>query len=111
MQKKAVFTERVDGIFTFRRGFSLEKGEKVIVAEDIVTTGKSTKECINAIEKTGAEVMGITTLIDRSGGKAIFDVPFYPLVQLEVKTYEPENCPMCKTGSKPYKPGTREFKS
>jgi orotate phosphoribosyltransferase len=110
LKKKTVFTERVDGVFTFRRGFSLEQGEKVLVAEDIVTTGKSTRECMEAIRKAGGEVIGITTLIDRSGGKAEFDVPFYPLVCLEVKTYTPEDCPMCKAGSKPYKPGTRVFK-
>lgn len=110
MQKKSIFTERVDGKFEFRRGFSLEEGELVLVAEDIVTTGKSTRECIEAIEKAGGKVIGITTLVDRSGGTAKFDVPFYPLVQLEVKTYDANSCPMCKEGSKPYKPGTREFK-
>lgn len=109
MNKRTLFTERVDGQFEFRRGFSLEEGEKVLVAEDIVTTGKSTRECMEAIEKAGGKVVGITTLIDRSGGTAEFSVPFYPLAQLEVKTYEPNNCPLCKDGSEPYKPGTRKF--
>ena len=109
MGKRSLFTERVDGEMTFRRGFSLEEGELVLVAEDIVTTGKSTKECIAAIEKAGGKVVGITTLVDRSGGKASFDYPFYPLMQIEVQTYEPDNCPLCKQGSKPVKPGSRQF--
>jgi orotate phosphoribosyltransferase len=109
MQKRALFTERIDGEMMFRRGFSLEKGELVLIAEDIVTTGKSTRECMSAVEKAGGNIVGITTLVDRSGGKAEFDVPFYPLMQIEVQTFEPDNCPLCKKGSKPIKPGSRKF--
>ncbi|WP_415238901.1 orotate phosphoribosyltransferase [Seleniivibrio woodruffii] len=110
MKKRTLFTERVEGQMTLRRGFSLAKGEKVLLAEDVITTGKSTKECINACIAAGADVIGVTCLIDRSGGKAEFDQPFIPLVQLDVKTYDPSVCPMCKEGTPAYKPGSRNLK-
>lgn len=110
MKKRTLFTERLDGQMTLRRGFSLAKGEKVLLAEDVITTGKSTKECINACIAAGADVIGVTCLIDRSGGKAEFDQPFIPLVQLDVKTYDPSVCPMCKEGTPAYKPGSRNLK-
>lgn len=109
LNKRSLFTERVDGVMTFRRGFTLQKGEKVIVAEDVVTTGKSTKECIKAIEDAGGVVVGIASIIDRSSGKAGFTVPFYPLVSIEVKSYSADECPMCKEGLPCVKPGSRVF--
>lgn len=110
LKKRAIFTERVDGKMTLRRGFTLEKGEKVIIAEDVVTTGKSTKECIDAVLEHGAEVVAICSLIDRSNGKAKFDYEFYPLLRVNVETYEPENCPLCKQGLPLEKPGSRFLK-
>lgn len=109
LSKRTLFTERVDGVMTFRRGFSLEKGERVIVAEDVVTTGKSTKECIKAIEDAGGVVVGVTSIIDRSCGSAGFNVPFYPLAAVEVNSYSQEECPMCKEGIPCVKPGSRVF--
>ncbi len=109
LNKRSLFTERVDGVMTFRRGFTLQKGEKVIVAEDVVTTGKSTKECIKAIEDAGGVVVGIASIIDRSSGKAGFTVPFYPLASIEVKSYSADECPMCKEGLPCVKPGSRVF--
>lgn len=109
MGKRAIFSERVDGVMTFRRGFSLEEGEKVIVAEDVVTTGKSTKECISAIEAAGGKVQAITSIIDRSGGLADFSVPFYSLASVDVKSYTVEECPLCKKGIPFVKPGSRDF--
>ena len=94
---------------TFRRGFQLQKGEKVIVAEDVVTTGKSTKECMKAIEDAGGIVVGITSIIDRSSGTAGFTVPFYPLAAVDVKSYNENDCPMCKEGIPCVKPGSRVF--
>ncbi len=94
---------------TFRRGFTLKKGEKVLVAEDVVTTGKSTKECIKAVEEAGGIVTGIASIIDRSSGTAGFTVPFYPLVAVDVKSYNVEECPMCKEGIPCVKPGSRVF--
>ncbi|MGE4319104.1 MAG: orotate phosphoribosyltransferase [Deferribacterales bacterium] len=110
LKKRTLFTERVDETMTFRRGFSLNKGEKVIIAEDIVTTGKSTKECMDAVIKAGGEIVAITCLIDRSGGRAQFDQPFYPLAQLDVQTYDPADCPLCKKGLPAVKPGSRNIK-
>lgn len=107
MNKRSLFTERVDGVMTFRRGFVLQKNEKVLVAEDIVTTGKSTKECMKAIEDAGGIVVAITSIIDRNSGKAGFAVPFYPLATIEVNTYNTEECPMCKEGIPFIKPGSR----
>lgn len=107
--KKTVFTERVDGVMNFRRGFSLEKGEKVIVAEDVVTTGKSTKECVAAVLEAGGVVVAITSIIDRSGGAAGFNIPFFPAAIVEVNSFEPANCPVCKKGEPLVKPGSRVF--
>lgn len=109
MNKRALFTERVDGNMTFRRGFVLQKNEKVLIAEDVVTTGKSTKECMKAVENAGGIVVGIASIIDRSSGKSGFTVPFYPLATIEVKSYTTEDCPMCKDGIPCIKPGSRNF--
>ena len=110
LKKKAIFTERVEGKMTLRRGFSLSPDELVLIAEDVVTTGKSTRECIDAVLGTGAKVVGVTSLIDRSGGLAKFDFPFTPLVKIDVKTYSPEECPLCKSGIEVVKPGSRYLK-
>lgn len=107
--KKSVFTERVDGKMAFRRGFVMEKGEKVLIAEDVVTTGKSTKECIAAVEESGGIVVGIASIIDRSGGEAGFTVPFYPAAQVSVSSFAAEDCPVCKKGEPLVKPGSRVF--
>lgn len=110
LNKKSVYTERVDGAMTMRRGFSFTPNEPVIIAEDVVTTGKSTLECIRAAEAAGANIIAVTCLVDRSNGMAKFDVPFIPLIQVEVKTYSPDDCPMCKQGRELVKPGSRVFK-
>lgn len=104
---RALFTERQDGVMTLRRGFHLEQGEPVLVVEDVITTGKSTRETINCIEEAGGKVVGVGALIDRSGGKAAFDVPKASLVTLDVKTYDPDDCPLCKAGKPAVKPGSR----
>lgn len=94
---RAIFTERVEGKMTFRRGFSLAEGERVLIVEDIVTTGGSVREVIEAVKKEGAVPVGIGLLVDRSGGKASFgDVPHEALLHLSVTTYKPENCPLCR---------------
>jgi orotate phosphoribosyltransferase len=104
---RAMFTERQDGVMTLRRGFHLEQGEPVLVVEDVITTGKSTRETINCIEDAGGRVVGIGALVDRSGGKVVFDVPKAALVTLDVKTYDPDDCPLCKAGKPAVKPGSR----
>ena len=96
---RAIFTERVDGKMMFRRGFSLREGERVLIVEDIVTTGGSIKEVIEVVKETGAVPVAVSMLVDRSGGKANFgDVPATALLTMEVETYAPENCPLCAKG-------------
>jgi orotate phosphoribosyltransferase len=104
---RALFTERQDGEMALRRGFHLEHDEPVLVVEDVITTGKSTRETIDCVEDAGGKVLGIGALIDRSGGKVEFDVPRVALVTLNVETYDPENCPLCKAGKPAVKPGSR----
>lgn len=94
---RAIFTERVDGKMAFRRGFSLAKGERVLIVEDIVTTGGSVREVIDVVKSEGAIPVGVGLLVDRSGGKASFgDVPHEALLKLHVQTYKPEECPLCQ---------------
>ena len=96
---RAIFTERVDGKMTFRRGFSLREGERVLIVEDIVTTGGSIKEVIDVVKAAGAVPVAVSMLVDRSGGKANFgDVPAAALLTMDVETYAPENCPLCAKG-------------
>ncbi len=104
---RALFTERQNGEMTLRRGFHLEQGEPVLVVEDVITTGKSTRETVDCVEDAGGKVVGIGALVDRSGGKAAFDVPKAALVTLDVKTYDPDDCPLCKAGKPAVKPGSR----
>lgn len=106
-----MFAEREkDGNFALRRGFELKKGSKVIVAENVVTTGGSVKEVIELIQKLGSEVVAVVEVVDRSGGKVDFGVPNESLLQIEVKTYQPEECPMCKAGTVAVKPGSKGLK-
>ena len=104
---RAIFAERVNGELTLRRGFTIKSGERVLVVEDVITTGKSTKETITVVRNAGGVVIAAAALIDRSGGKADIGVPYKSLVTLTVPAYTPETCPLCKAGSKPVKPGSR----
>ena len=101
------WTERENGAMTVRRGFSVEKGEKILVVEDVITTGGSTRECIEALEKNGAKVTNAASIVDRSNGVADVGVPRISLVSLEVPSYKPEDCPMCANGEIAVKPGSR----
>jgi orotate phosphoribosyltransferase len=104
---RGLFTERQDGVMTLRRGFALEKGEPVVVVEDAITTGKSTREVLDAMAASGARVLAVGSLVDRSVGDVDFGVPRRSLLRLEVPTYSAEACPMCAGGSRPVKPGSR----
>ena len=96
---RAIFTERVDGKMTFRRGFTLHEGERCLIVEDIVTTGGSIKEVIEVVKAHGGIPVAVSMLVDRSGGKADFgDVPCTALLHMDVETYKPEECPFCKEG-------------
>src|SRR5512134_2965613 len=107
---RALFAERVNGELTLRRGFSIGAGERVLVVEDVITTGKSTRETIEVVRKAGGTVIAAAALVDRSGGTAELGVPYRSLVTLDVPTYAAEVCPLCKAGSAPVKPGSRGLK-
>lgn len=101
------FAEREGGELKLRRGFTLSAGERVVVVEDVVTTGKSTLETAALAEAAGAVVTGIGAIIDRSGGRHGFKVPFAALLALELPTWPSEDCPLCAAGGAPVKPGSR----
>ncbi len=108
---KNFFAEREGGGMTLRRGFALEKGMRVIVVEDVVTTGGSVKEVIELCCAAGAEVTAVASVVDRSGGKVDFGVPYRALLSMEVKSYEADECPLCREGKIPVvKPGSRGLK-
>jgi orotate phosphoribosyltransferase len=104
---RAIFAERQDGKLTLRRGFSLAPGEKVLVVEDVVTTGGSTQETIDVARAAGARVVGAASIIDRSGGQQKIDVPYHALATIGLPTYEADTCPMCAEGKPVVKPGSR----
>lgn len=104
---RGLFTERQDGRMVLRRGFELAAGEPVVVVEDVITTGGSTREVLDAVRAHGAEVLGVGSLVDRSGGAVELGVPRRSLLTLEVPTWPAASCPLCATGSKPEKPGSR----
>jgi orotate phosphoribosyltransferase len=107
LNARALFAERENGQMTLRRGFVLKPGEKVLVVEDVVTTGGSVKEVIELAISCGAQVLGVGALVDRSGGKVDFGVPARYLLNLEVESYLPEECPLCAEGIPAEKPGSR----
>ena len=104
---EAMFVERPTGTFELRRGFTLEPGDKVLMVEDVVTTGLSGREAIRAIEATGAEVIAAAALVDRSAGAADMGVPFFPLIAINFPTYAPDELPPELAGSEAIKPGSR----
>lgn len=103
----AMFVERPTGTFELRRGFSIEPGDKVLMVEDVVTTGLSSREAIKAIEEAGGKVIAAAALIDRSAGKVDLGVPFYPLIALNFPTYAPEEVPAALAATPAVKPGSR----
>lgn len=105
------FTERDEnGKMTLRRGFQVQPGEKVLVVEDVVTTGGSVREVIELVQAAGGDVVGVGSIVDRTGGKIDFGVPFKAVISVEVESWEPENCPLCKAGAPaPVKPGSRKI--
>jgi orotate phosphoribosyltransferase len=106
---RSLFTERdaATNSMTLRRGFEIAAGEKAIVIEDVITTGGSTKEVVNAIAAAGAQVLAAGSIIDRSGGRAEVGVPRVALETLEAVAYQPEECPLCREGLPLVKPGSR----
>jgi len=104
---RALFTERENGVMRLRRGFTLSAGERCLVVEDVITTGGSTREVGQCVEQLGGVVVGVGSLIDRSGGSAAFSVKREALATVTAATYPPEACPLCATGSVAIKPGSR----
>jgi orotate phosphoribosyltransferase len=104
---RALFAERQDGVLTLRRGFVLGEADRVLVVEDVLTTGGSTRETMQVASAAGAQVVGIASIVDRSGGTARFDVPFESLLSVDLPTYAPEACPLCAQGLPVVKPGSR----
>lgn len=104
---EAIFVERPEGTFELRRGFTLQRGEKVLLVEDVVTTGLSSREAIKAIEAAGGKVIAAAALVDRSAGKADLGVPFYPLVALNFPTYAAGDVPAELAAIPAVKPGSR----
>jgi orotate phosphoribosyltransferase len=104
---RTIFSERRDGKMTLRRGFSITAGERVLVCEDVVTTGGSVFEVIEIIRQAKAETVGVGFIVDRSGGKVNFGLDQFAVVQLAAQTYEPADCPLCKENLPLVKPGSR----
>src|SRR5437763_1886261 len=99
-----IWTERQAGIMTLRRGFAVKPGERILVIEDVITTGVSTRECIEALRKQGADVVAAASIIDRSNGAADVGIQRIALVSLDAPTYTAQNCPLCTLGEPAIKP-------
>lgn len=108
---RALFTERENGVMTLRRGFELNRGERVLVVEDVVTTGGSTRETVDAVNRAGGLVVGAGSVVDRSNGSADVGVRREALIVLDVPAYEVFQCPLCKQGVPAVKPGSRTLKT
>ena len=104
---RAMFAERQEGALTLRRGFVLREGDRVLVVEDVLTTGGSTRETAAVAQASGAQVVGAAAIVDRGTEPARLNLPLQALVQLNVPTYPPETCPLCAAGTPVVKPGSR----
>jgi orotate phosphoribosyltransferase len=104
---RAIFCERQDGALMLRRGFIIGEHDRVLVVEDVLTTGGSTRETMQVARAAGGQVVGAASIVDRSGGGAAFDVPFAALLEVALPTYPPDACPLCAQGLPVVKPGSR----
>jgi orotate phosphoribosyltransferase len=107
MNVRFIWTERQNGEMTVRRGFSIKPDERILIVEDVITTGGSTRECIAALEANGGKAVAASSIIDRSNGTADVGVPRTALLKLDVPSYSPDVCPMCAQGVAAVKPGSR----
>jgi orotate phosphoribosyltransferase len=111
LKVRSLFAERVGGSFALRRGFHIKKNERLLVVEDVITTGKSIYEVIDLVEREGSKVEAVASVVDRSDGAAVFTQDFYALLKLSIRTYRPEDCPICRENKIPLvKPGSRDLK-
>jgi orotate phosphoribosyltransferase len=104
---RAIFAERQDGSLALRRGFTLEEGDRVLVVEDVLTTGGSTRETAAVADGMGATVVGAAAIVDRGSDPGRLNLPFQSLVRMEAPTYQPDACPLCRRGVPVVKPGSR----
>ncbi len=107
MGVRTIFTERADKVMQLRRGFEIKPGERILVVEDVVTTGGSVYEVIEVATKAGGIIAGAASIVDRSNGKVKFEGKQASILQMDVVTYQPEHCPLCAAGTKAVKPGSR----
>jgi orotate phosphoribosyltransferase len=120
LDKRSIFAERVDGVMSIRRGFEIKKGEKVLMCEDIITTGGSAMEAARVVQELGGEIVGVAALANRGfckrqnsnittkpNCKLPQDIPFFALADFTFEMYAPDTCPLCKNGSQAIKPGSR----
>ena len=105
--RRFVFTERQGGVMTIRRGFAIDKGEKVIIAEDVVTRGTSLLEVRDVVEAQGGRVVGLTSIVDRTAGDVDLPLPLRALARVSAESWEPDACPLCAEGLAVVKPGSR----
>ena len=104
---RSIYVERKGGKLIFYRGFTIKPKERALIVEDVVTTGGSVQETIDVVEKYGAEVVGVGSIVERSGGKVRFPVPYHPLLVITAPSYPPASCPQCKKGEAVIIPGSR----
>jgi orotate phosphoribosyltransferase len=104
---RTIFAERKDGKMELRRGFEIIPGERVLVVEDVVTTGGSTNEVATLVNQSKGTLVGVSCIVDRSGGKEHFDTKSFSVLQMDAVTHQPEECPMCEEGGTAVKPGSR----
>ena len=105
---ESIFTERVDNVMTLKR-FTVNKGDRIVITEDVVTTGKSTMETVKVLEDLGAKVVAVACIADRRAANCVLSLPLYSAVKLNIEAYDPDDCPICKEGKLPLvKPGSRK---
>jgi len=104
---RAIFAERESGVLRLRRGFTIERGETAVVVEDVITTGGSTLETMEVVRSHGGTVLGALSIVDRSGGKVDLNTSYHSLWTLDIPAFRAEDCPLCRAGSSPVKPGSR----
>ena len=107
LKTRCVFGERENGKMTLRRGFRVSPRDKVLIVEDVMTTGGSIKELIGVIKDSGSQIAGVGTIVDRSSGRLDLGCDTKSLIKMDIKTFNPDECPLCKSGTPPTKPGSR----
>lgn len=108
--KPGIFTERKDGEMTLTRGFEVKPGQRILITEDVVTTGKSSMEVVKVLESFGAEVVGLCCIVDRRAADCTIELPVYSACKLEIESFDKEECPLCKENIPYVKPGSRNIK-